>query len=270
MLSHRYTLKSNELKQQYIHDVITLPAYLAALKASKEEELSSVVFDFHHRQMEEEVAAFESRQFDEAKQERNTLKKEADVLQLRLETERTKQQQAQRQQAEEKKVQPQSLAEKILQARTSFYEQETPTLIATYKQDAKRHRATHDRWQVTVIFCSALASATTGTTIFLGETSFAMWVKSVATLLSLIVAIASGSLAYFKYKERSNDTQKAADTIEDDHTALRLGTGKYKGMPLEDALSTFAEHTHRTISEHKKKQLLLDQPPDAKSGQITS
>ncbi len=273
MLSHRYTLKSDELKQQYMNDIIELQTYLSALQTIKEEELSSVVFDFKHREMEEIVSAFESQQLNEANQERSNRKKNADALRLQIEVEKTKQLEArQQQQVEEKKVQPQSqtLEEKLFQARTEFYEREALTIIDGYKQDARRHRSTHDRMQVAIIFFSALATATTGATIFIGATTLSTELKFSAALFSLIVTISSGAIAYFKYKERSNDTQKAADTIEDEYNALKLGTRIYRDKPLEEALSLFAENTNRTISEHKKKQQLLDQPPDAKLNQVSS
>lgn len=139
-----------------------------------------------------------------------------------------------------------------------------------HKLDARKHRSSHDRMQMMVIVGSALATSLTGATIFtLDATTVSIVLKLSAAFFSLVVTIASGSMAYFKYKERSNDTQKAADTIEDDHSAVKLGTGVYRGKPLEEALSMFAENTNRTISDHKKKQQLLDQPPDAKSGQAS-
>jgi len=187
MLSQHYTLKSNELKQQYIHEIITLETYLSSLEALK-------------RAVGEEIATFELRQLAEATQERTTRRKEAEALRLQLETEKTKQLELRRQQqlGEEKKGQPLSLQEKLLKARTYFYEHETPRLIETYKKDAKRHRGKHDRRQIIVLVCSALVTAISGTTIFLGVTTVSISAKLIATLLSLAVTIASGSLAYFK------------------------------------------------------------------------
>lgn len=129
-----------------------------------------------------------------------------------------------------------------------------------------RHRSRHDKMQLAVIAGSALATSTTAATIFTNETNISVMLKIIAAPFSLLVTISSGSMAYFKYKEHSNDAQKAADTIEDDHSALKLGTGPYRGETLDESLSLFAENTHHIISEHKKKQQLLDQPPDAKAG----
>jgi hypothetical protein len=243
-------------------------AYLSSLENIKKEELTSVVFDFKQRKMEEEIFAFESQQMNEANQEISNREKNAETLLLQIEAEKTKQlEETRKLKEEEKKVQPQTFEEKLLKVRTDFYEQEAPVILDEYKKNARKHRSRHDRMQVAVIAGSALATSTTGATIFTGATNISITLKIIAALFSLMVTIASGSMAYFKYKERGNDTQKAADTIEDDYNALKLGTGIYRGKSAEESLSIFAENTNKTISEYKKKQQLLDQPPDAKSGQ---
>jgi hypothetical protein len=270
MLSSRYTFKSNEIKYSYINGFIDYQVYLSLLEDIKKEELRSVVFDFKQREMEEEVCEFEVQQMNEANHERSIRKKNEDILRLQIEAERTKQLEAIRQQeAEEAKMQPQTLEEKLLEARENFYENDARQIIEEYKGNARKYRKKHDRRQMAVIVCSSLATSTTGATIFTGATNLSTGLKIIATIFSLIVTIASGSIAYFKYKERSNDTQKAADKIEDEHNALKLGTGIYRGRSIEESLSIFAENTNSTISEHKKQQQLLDQPPDVKSVQVS-
>ncbi len=277
MLSKRYMFRSDELKHQYVNGDIDYQTYLSSLEERKKEELQSVVFDFHQREVEEAIYEFEMQQLNEINQEKSRRKKDADILLVQMEAEKTKQleitkqmEAAQQQQKEEKKVEPQTLEGKLLAARKDFYENETLVILDGYKRDARKHRSSHDRMQMMVIIGSALATSLTGATIFtLDATTVSIVLKLSAAFFSLVVTIASGSMAYFKYKERSNDTQKAADTIEDDHSAVKLGTGIYRGKPLEEALSMFAENTNRTISDHKKKQQLLDQPPDAKSGQAS-
>src|SRR5258708_36465066 len=101
MLSNRYTFKSNELKYRYINGSINHQAYLSSLEDIKNEELASVVFDFKQREMEEEVFAFESQQMEEANQEISIRKKNADLLRIQVETEKTKQMEATSQQKEE-------------------------------------------------------------------------------------------------------------------------------------------------------------------------
>ena len=297
MLSHRYTFKSDTLKSSYINGAIDLPHYLSSLDAIQQEELTSVVFDFKQRDMEEEIAMFESQQVDAANQAIHHRQQAAEAHELHLTQEKTKQLEITKLTEEAKAKQlavtkqladvaqtkplagtkqlteeekPRALLpfeQKFLKARTDFYEKEVKYIVAGYKKEAKKHRARHDRLQLTVIAGSALATSTTGATIFTGATNISITLKIVAAFLSLLVTIASGSMAYFKYKERSNDTQKAADTIEDDYNAVKLGTGDYKEQPLAQALGLFANHTQTTITEHKNKQRLLDQPPDAKSGQ---
>lgn len=253
----------------YINSTIDHQAYSSSLKDIKQEELASVIFDFKQRELEEEISAFETQQLEEANHTKSENRKHAEELQLQVETEKTKQLQAQKESKEkEKQVQPQPLEAQLLQARKDFYEKEALEIIGNYKDDAKKHRKRHDNMQVAVIAGSALATSTTAATIFTNsEISIAL--KIVAAFFSLLVTVASGGMAYFKYKERSNDTQKAVDKIEDERMALKLGIGPYKNKPIEEALSQFAEVTHITIAEHKKKQQLLDQPPETKSGQST-
>ena len=275
MVSKRYTFRSDELKYQYINGLIEYESYLSLRAEIKKEEIRSVVFDFHQREVEEAIDALETQQLQEITQEKNRRRQDANLRRVQLETEKTKQleiirqlEAARQQQQEENKVEPQTLEEKLLEARKAFYENETPKILAGYKHDARKHRRFHDNMQLMVIIGSAFATSFTAATILiLDATTISTVLKFCAAFCSLLVTIASGSMAYFKYKERSNDTQKAADTIEDDYSAVKLGTGLYRGKPLEEALSLFAENTNRTISEHKKKQQLLDQPPDAKSGQ---
>ncbi|GLV61184.1 hypothetical protein KDH_80000 [Dictyobacter sp. S3.2.2.5] len=258
MLTTRYIFKSNELKDRYSNGSIDHQAYLSSLATIK-------------REVEEEIAVFEKQQLQEANQARAQRQQQADELRLQLEAEKPKQVQTTTiVKAKEKPmqpVQPPSLEEQLSQAREDFYQKEAPTIIDGYKRDAKKHRARHDKMQLAVIAGSALATSTTAATIFTNTTNISLTLKVVAACFSLLVSIASGSMAYFKYKERSNDTQKAADTIEDDRSALKLGIGPYKDTPHKDALITFAGNTHKTIAEHKKKQQLLDQPPEAKSNQ---
>lgn len=269
MFTKLYRFKSDDLKNRYVSGVIDYPTYSLALEALKTKELDSIVFDFKRREIEEEIAAFELQQVEAAHQEIER-RKQAEVLRIQAETEKIKQQLALKQrQDEEKKMQMHSLEEKILAARKKFYEDETPALIEEYKTKARQHRRKHDLLQFIIIAFSALATSTTAATIFTGDTTTSTVLKIIAAFFSLVVTIASGSIAYFKYKERSNDTQKAIDTIEDDHTALKLGIGAYTNKKLEEALSLFAQNTHNTISEHKKKQQLLDQPPDTKPSQST-
>ncbi|MGH2611681.1 MAG: DUF4231 domain-containing protein, partial [Rhabdochlamydiaceae bacterium] len=265
MLTKRYIFKSNELKSMYANGTIDHQGYSSSLKDIKREELASVVFDFKQREMEEEISAFELQQLEEANHARDERKKHAEELLLQIEIEKTKQLQAQKALEEkEKQMQPQSLEAQLLQARKDFYEKEALDIIDDYKGGAKKYRRRHDNMQIAVIAGSALATSTTAATIFTNATDISTTLKIIAAFFSLLVTIASGSIAYFKYKERSNDTQKAVDQIEDEHMALKLGIGPYRAKSLEEALSLFAEKAHITIVEHKKKQQLLDHPPETK------
>ena len=91
MLSHRYTFKSDTLKSSYINGAIDLPHYLSSLDAIQQEELTSVVFDFKQRDMEEEIAMFESQQVDAANQAIHHRQQAAEAQELHLTQEKTKQ-----------------------------------------------------------------------------------------------------------------------------------------------------------------------------------
>ncbi len=52
MMSSRYRFKSNILRNSYRDGFINYQIYLSSLEDIKKEELTSVVFDFKHREME--------------------------------------------------------------------------------------------------------------------------------------------------------------------------------------------------------------------------
>jgi hypothetical protein len=266
MLSNRYVFRSNELQYKYANGFISHQTYLSFLEDIKLEELASIIFDGKKRKMAEEIYSFESQQIKEAEQKLQHHEKPKETLRSRFDTSQQREL-LKKSKEQEQKMQPQTLEQKRISARRDFYEMDSLQLLNEYIADAKKYRSKHDRMQITVIVCSALATSTTGSTIFIGASNLSITLKILATAFSLMVSIASGSMAYRKYKERSNDTQKTADTIEDDRNAFLLGIGDYQGKSLEDALSIFAERTHKTVSEYKKKQQLLDQPPEAKINQ---
>jgi hypothetical protein len=267
----RFEHKLIQLQRERQNGHLAVEAYDEQLTRLIEEEVASQeqVQQATQRAQLWEQAQQRWRNLEQERAEREQREKKEKVLQVE-EKQKEKQQEMKRLQPTEEKrpVSPQTLEEKLFEERRKFYEEEAPAIIERYKDNARKQRSTHDFLQMSIIVCSALATTTTGTTIFTGATTLSIALKVIAALFSLVVAIASGAMAYFKYKERSNDTQKAADTIEDDYNALKLGTGIYKGKPMGESLSIFAENTNNTISDHKKKQQLLDQPPEAKSGQV--
>lgn len=268
MITHRYQLKSSKLKYSFIDGTIDRKQYLYSLEALKQEELASLVSRYQTHGVGEEIDAFEVNQIDEAEQRRSTREKEAEAFRLLIEVERTKQLEELRKMKEfAQKQPPKTLEQEIREAREDFYREESSRTLEFYQEDYRRYRAKHDRLQVTIILCSALSTGFAGTAIFSEATNFSVGLKILAAMLSLIVTIASGSIAYFKYKDRSHDFQKTADAIEGERRAFKLGLGPYRGKPLDEALSLFAENTHATIEDHKKRQQLLDQPPSAKPEQ---
>jgi hypothetical protein len=268
MLTHRYQRKSSKLKYSFIDGAIDRKQYLSSLEVLKREELTSLASSSQAYGVEEEIDAFEVNQISEAEQRRRTQDKEAEAFRLLIEVEHTKQLEELRKMRELAQNQPpKTLEQEIREAREAFYREESSRTLKLYQEDYRRYRAKHDRLQVTIIFCSALSTGFAGTALFSEATNFSFPLKFLAAILSLTVTIASGRIAYFKYKDRSHDFQKTADAIEGERRAFKLGLGPYRGIPLDEALSLFAEKTHATIEEHKKRQQLLDQPPGAKSEQ---
>ncbi len=262
MLTYRYQRKSGKLKYRFIDGAIDRKQYLSSLEVLKQEELVALVSSYQTHGAEEEIDAFEVNQIGEAEQRRRTREKEAEAFRLLIEVEHTRQLEELRKMEElAQKQQPKTLEQEIREARENFYREESSKTLELYQEDYRRYRAKHDRLQVTIILCSALSTGFAGTAIFSDATKFSFGLKFLAALLSLTVTIASGSIAYFKYKDRSHDFQKTADAIEGERRAFKLGLGPYRGKPLDDALSLFAENTHATIEDHKKRQQLLDQPP---------
>ncbi len=266
----RFEHKLIQLQRERQNGRLPVEAYDEQLTRLIEEEVVSQEQVQHATQRAQlwEQAQQRWRNLEQERLEREQREKKEHVLQAEKQKKEKQQEMKQLQSTEEKKSSsPQTLEEKLFEERRKFYEEEARAIIERYKDNARKQRSTHDFLQMSIIVCSALATTTTGTTIFTGATTLSIVLKIIAAIFSLVVAIASGAMAYFKFKERSNDTQKAADTIEDDYNALKLGTGIYKSKPMGESLSIFAENTNSTISEHKKKQQLLDQPPEAKSGQ---
>ncbi|HEY1349264.1 MAG TPA: DUF4231 domain-containing protein [Ktedonobacteraceae bacterium] len=268
MLSSCYQHESSKLKYRFIDGAIDRKQYFSLLETLKQEELAPLVSSYQAHGVEEEIEAFEVNQLDEAEQRRRTQEKEVEAFRLLIEVEHTKQLEEQRKMKElVSKQLPKTLEQEIREAREDFYREESGRTLKLYQEDYRKYRAKHDKLQITVIFCSALSTGFAGTAIFSEATSFSFALKFLAAMLSLTVTIASGSIAYFKYKDRSHDFQKTADAIEGERRAFKLGLGPYRGKPLDEALSLFAENTHMTIEDHKKRQQLLDQPPGAKPEQ---
>ncbi|MFJ1992785.1 DUF4231 domain-containing protein [Streptomyces asiaticus] len=139
----------------------------------------------------------------------------------------------------------------------SEYRETIPLVRDEYRRSAERYRARHNRFQLTVIVGSILTSVSTTAA---AEQGFWSWA---AVAISALVSISAGVISYFKFRERSLNLQQTADAIDLELQAYRLGIRRYKGMQPEEASSAFAEEIERIREEQRKKELQLEQPPEA-------
>ncbi|GAA0402713.1 DUF4231 domain-containing protein [Streptomyces luteireticuli] len=137
------------------------------------------------------------------------------------------------------------------------YRDAIPSLRDEYRQGAERYRKRHNTFQLTVIAGSILTSVATTAAAQQRELSWA------AVSLSAIVSIAAGIIAYFKFRERSLNLQQTADSIDLELQAFALGIRRYRGLSSEEAAISFAEEIERLKEEQRKKELQLEQPPEA-------
>jgi hypothetical protein len=157
---------------------------------------------------------------------------------------------------------------KSLSPRERYYEDEIPQIIREYREQSNFYRNLHNLFQWIIIIGSVIVTSATGATIVTDTVGISQWFKWAAAFLSILVSISAGATGYYKFKEKSNNLQEAADDIEREYKSLNLGIGEYRGRDSEEALLLFAEKTDSRITEQKKKQQLLEQPSDTKQGLI--
>ncbi|MFI1944129.1 DUF4231 domain-containing protein [Streptomyces virginiae] len=137
------------------------------------------------------------------------------------------------------------------------YYRSIPDLRDEYRKGAEKYRGRHNLFQLTVIVGSILTSVSTTAA---AEQGIWSWI---AVGLSALVSVSAGIIAYFKFRERSLNLQQTADSIDLEVQAYRLRIRRYKGLPPEEASSVFAEEVERIREEQRKKELQLEQPPEA-------
>ncbi|MFC9082712.1 DUF4231 domain-containing protein [Streptomyces sp. NPDC057062] len=142
------------------------------------------------------------------------------------------------------------------------YLDSVPALRDDYRRGAKRYRNRHNRFQITVIVGSILTSVATTASAEQGVWSW------IAVGLSALVSVSAGIISYFKFRERSMNLQQTADSIELELQAFTLKINNYSParLSLEEAPSRFAETIERIKDEQRKKELQLEQPPEAQQG----
>ncbi|WP_408612281.1 DUF4231 domain-containing protein [Glycomyces dulcitolivorans] len=131
--------------------------------------------------------------------------------------------------------------------------------IEEYRSKAGKFRRIHNFYQTLVIIGSII---TTSVTSAAGQFEV---LRAVAPIIALTVGISAGMSGYFKHKERSMNSQQAADDIEHEHTAVELGIYEYKRKSDDDLIPSyarFAEKVERIKDEQRKREQQLEQPPD--------
>ncbi|WP_346134805.1 DUF4231 domain-containing protein [Streptomyces carpaticus] len=147
--------------------------------------------------------------------------------------------------------------ERAISAAFMAYRKDVPTLIEGYRRSADRYRRRHNRFQLTVIVGSILTSVTTT-----AATENPSW-SWIAVGISATVSISAGIISYFKFREKSMNLQQTADSIDQENQAFTLGIRRYKGLNPNRASAEFAEVVEMLREEQRKKDLQLEQPPEA-------
>ncbi|MEW2165154.1 DUF4231 domain-containing protein [Streptomyces sp. NPDC007084] len=137
------------------------------------------------------------------------------------------------------------------------YREDVPVIRDDYRRSAERYRNRHNWFQLTVIVGSILTSVCTTASAEQGVWSL------LAVVLSALVSISAGIISYFKFRERSLNLQQTADAIDLEIQAYKLGIRRYKKLAPDEAFADFAEEVERIREEQRKKELQLEQPPEA-------
>ncbi|WP_200146662.1 MULTISPECIES: DUF4231 domain-containing protein [Streptomyces] len=137
------------------------------------------------------------------------------------------------------------------------YYESIPAIRDEFRRSAERYRSRHNLFQLTVIIGSILTSVSTTAA---AEQGIWSWI---AVGLSALVSMSAGIIAYFKFRERSLNLQQTADSIDLELQAYALKIRRYRDLPNDQATATFAEEVERIREEQRKKELQLEQPPEA-------
>jgi hypothetical protein len=138
------------------------------------------------------------------------------------------------------------------------YRDETLNGIDEYRAAAKYYRRIHNILQSIIIAGSIIAASVTSA---IGAIPI---FKLVAPIISMLVGISAGMTGYFKFRERSLNLQKTADSIEQEYTAVDLRIRRYKHKAHDEALVLFAEEVENLKEEQRKREQQLEQPPESR------
>jgi hypothetical protein len=139
------------------------------------------------------------------------------------------------------------------------YHSDVLTTIEDYRDNARKYRRTHNRYQSVIIVGSLMTTAITTAATSLPVLEWA------AVVVSFAVGLSAGMTGYFKFRERSMNLQQAADELELEYKGAELGIRAYRKLDEEDRLVEFAERAEMIKNEQRKREQQLEQPPESNS-----
>ncbi len=146
-----------------------------------------------------------------------------------------------------------------IEVRRTGYKEDASSDIDHFRSKSNSYKRVNNILQGILIIGSLAATGVSGLS---GEFSFLRWVTFGITF---VVGIASGFMAYFKFKERSLYLQQTADAIEQEWEAVEVGVGRYKDIKEEsERLKKFVEEVHQLKAEQRKRQQNLEQSAESR------
>ncbi|QVQ50482.1 DUF4231 domain-containing protein [Spiractinospora alimapuensis] len=137
------------------------------------------------------------------------------------------------------------------------YHSDIAAAIDDYRASARSYRTIHNRFQTFIIVVSLLVTAvTTASAQFSG-------LEWIAAVLSFLVAVSTGILGYFKFRDRGVNLQRAADDLEYEYNSVELGINSYRNEENTDKrLKLFAEKSESIKIEQRKREQQMEQGPE--------
>ncbi|MFG1776871.1 DUF4231 domain-containing protein [Micromonospora sp. NPDC049048] len=147
-----------------------------------------------------------------------------------------------------------SIATLPVHDRRTAYRERAQGDIRQVRKSSEHYRRIHNTFQ-SVIIVGSLATSTVA-----GLSLNAEQLRWLTVALSFAVGISAGFTGYFKFRERGFYLQQTADAIEQEWNGVELGTGRYKGLPKEEAMRVFSEEVERIRAMQRQREQSLDQP----------
>jgi hypothetical protein len=154
---------------------------------------------------------------------------------------------------EQQKERERKEQEKMMQPKKEYADREIPKVLAEMRTRAATNRSLSSIAQVSIIVASTVAA---------GIVNVVAVPRFVTSVLTILVAIVTGIIGIFKFKEKSINSQQTADAIEYQRNLYRLGIKDYAEKTPEEAYVLFAERVEDLRNEQNKRQQLLEQTSD--------